>query len=355
MISLYIGATAGYSGKSLVCLGLGTQFAKDGFRFSYMKPIGKPTAQVGETLTDEDAIFIARALSLNEPLETICPIVVTQDMVVQAYRNKVEGLEEKLIQAHRKLSEDRDIMLIGGGSDLYEGAFLGLSGLYIAKNLLNTKVILIDRFTNEVCVDCILGVKEALGDRLLGVILNRVVPERIEYIQRRVIPFLSSKGIDTFGIIPYDQLLNAVTVKELSSALNAEILCSNDKLDELVENYTIGAMSVDKALKYFRQKKNKAVITGGDRPEIQLAALETSTKCIILTGNMYPNEIILAQAEEHHVPVMVAKDDTQATVEKVERIFGRIRVRDKRKVTRAVELVSQHIDFPVLYQKLGLT
>ena len=114
-------------------------------------------------------------------------------------------------------------------------------------------------------------------------------------------------------------------------------------------------MSVDKALKYFRQKKNKAVITGGDRPEIQLAALETSTKCIILSGNMYPSEIILAQAEEHHVPVMVAKDDTQATVEKVERIFGRIRVRDKRKVNRAVELVAQHVDFTVLYQKLGLS
>ncbi|MEW5802225.1 MAG: phosphotransacetylase family protein [bacterium] len=354
MISLYIGSTGGYSGKSLVSLGFGTRFARDGFRFSYMKPIGKPTAQVGESLTDEDAIFIARALSLSEPLETICPIVVTQDMVVQAYRNKAEGLEQKLLEAHRKLSEDRDIVLIGGGSDLYEGAFLGLSGLYIVKELLDTKVVLIDRFTNEVCVDCILGVKESLGDRLLGVILNRVAPERIEYVQRRIMPFLSSKGIDTFGIIPYDQLLNAVTVKELSAALNAEVLCCNERLDELVENYTVGAMSVDKALKYFRQKKNKAVITGGDRPEIQLAALETSTKCIVLSGNMYPSEIILAQAEEHHVPILVAKDDTLATVEQVERIFGRIRVRDKRKVSRAIELIDQHIDFPALYRKTGL-
>ncbi|MEW6381665.1 MAG: phosphotransacetylase family protein [bacterium] len=354
MISLYIGSTAGYSGKSMVCLGLGTRFARDGFHFSYMKPIGKPTAQVGDVITDEDAIFIAKALSLREPLDTICPIVVTQDMIVQAYRNKTEGLEGKLIEAHLKLSEGRDIMLVGGGSDLYEGAFLGLSGLYIAQKLLNTQVILIDRFTTEVCVDCILGVKEALKERLIGVILNRVAPERIEYVERRIAPFLSSRGIDTFGIIPYDQLLNAVTVKELGSTLNAEVLCCNDRLDELVESYTIGAMTVDRALKYFRQKKNKAVITGGDRPEIQLAALETSTKCIILTGNLYPSDLILVQAEEHNVPVMVAKDDTQATVEKVERIFGRIRVRDQRKVNRAVELIDQRIDFPLLYKKIGL-
>ena len=36
----------------------------------------------------------------------------------------------------------------------------------------------------------------------------------------------------------------------------------------------VGAMSVESALSYFRRKPNKAVITGGDRADIQLAALE---------------------------------------------------------------------------------
>lgn len=355
MISLYIGSTSGYSGKSMVCLGAGVRLAKDGFRFSYMKPIGKTIARVGEILTDEDAIFIERALSLNQPLDATCPIVITQDLVALAYRNKIQGLEEKIIEAHRRLSEDRDIVLIGGANDLNEGAFLGLSGLYIIKKLLNAKVLLIDQFTNEICVDCILGAAEALGDRLIGVVLNRVASEKIEYIQRRITPFLASKGIDVLGLIPYDTLLNSITVRELSDMLNAEILCSEDQLDELVENFSIGAMSVDKALTYFRQKKNKAVITGGDRPEIQLAALETSTKCILLTGNLYPNEIILAQAEERHIPVLVVKDDTLTTVEKTERIFGRLRVRDKRKMTRAIELVDEYINFPMLYKNLGLS
>lgn len=49
----------------------------------------------------------------------------------------------------------------------------------------------------------------------------------------------------------------------------------------MVEHLMIGAMDVDSALTYFRRKPNKAVITGGDRPDIQLAALETSTKCTI--------------------------------------------------------------------------
>jgi BioD-like phosphotransacetylase family protein len=39
----------------------------------------------------------------------------------------------------------------------------------------------------------------------------------------------------------------------------------------------VGAMSAENALSYFRRKAHKVVITGGDRPDIQLAALETST------------------------------------------------------------------------------
>ena len=56
---------------------------------------------------------------------------------------------------------------------------------------------------------------------------------------------------------------------------------------------------------YFRRKPNKAVITGGDRADIQLAALETSTRCLILTGNLYPSPAVLNRAEELCVPVLL--------------------------------------------------
>jgi len=59
----------------------------------------------------------------------------------------------------------------------------------------------------------------------------------------------------------------------------------------------VGAMNVDSALAHFRRQPNKAVITGGDRPDIQLAALETSTRCLILTGNLPPNPLIIGRAK----------------------------------------------------------
>ncbi|MGA1791701.1 MAG: phosphotransacetylase family protein [bacterium] len=354
MISLYIGSTTPYSGKSLLCMGLGKKFQKDGLSLSYLKPFGTSLTRVGDQITDEDAVFVERALSLDEPLEVLCPVVVTQDMIIQAYMGKMAGLEEKVLNAHKQLSQEKDLILIGGGKNIYDGAFLGLSGVSLIKKL-NAKVILIDKYEEDVCIDCILAARESLGERLIGVIMNRVSRDSEGCLRRRAVPFLERKGIPVLGILPYDSVLTAVKVKELSDILNGRIICCEDRTEDLVESFSVGAMNVDSALKYFRAKKNKAVITGGDRSDIQLAALQTSTKCIILTGDLYPNEIIINQAEERHVPIMIVTKDTLSTIEECERVLGRMRIRDERKLKRAVDLVKERIDFERIYEKLELS
>jgi hypothetical protein len=125
-------------------------------------------------------------------------------------------------------------------------------------------------------------------------------------------------------------------------------------VDELVEHLMVGAMSVESALSYFRRKPNKAVITGGDRPDIQLAALETSTKCVILTGNLHPSPIILGRAEEVGVPMVLVRQDTLTAVEVIERFFGKTRFHLEKKVRRFDEMLADRFDYERLYTVLGL-
>ena len=124
--------------------------------------------------------------------------------------------------------------------------------------------------------------------------------------------------------------------------------------DELVEHMLVGAMSVESALSYFRRKPNKAVITGGDRADIQLAALETSTRCLILTGNIYPSPAVINRAEELCVPVLLTRLDTLATIEIIENFFGKSRFQQPQKVERFSELMGEHFDFAGLYKALGV-
>lgn len=352
MKSLYVGSITPYSGKSLLCLGLGRQFENDGLKIGYLKPFGANLTRVGDEIIDEDAVFIEKALSLEEPLNMLCPVTLNQDLIVNIYKGEIGDLQEKVLTAYKKLSRGKDLILIGGGKNIFDGCSFGLSGIYLVKTL-NAKAILVDKYEDDMCVDFILSAKELLGDNLIGIVMNRIPMENEACIKDRIMPFLEKRGIPILGILPYDSMLNSVTVEELRDVLNGKIICCEDKLNELVENFSIGAMNVDSALKYFRIKKNKAVITGGDRSDIQLAALETSTKCLILTGDLFPNEIIINYAEQRQIPIMIVKNDTFETIEKCEHLLGRIRIRDRRKVERAVEMVKR-IDFESIYDKLGM-
>jgi len=150
MITLYIGSTTPYSGKSLLCIGLGRQFEDDGLKISYLKPLGTNLTKVNDQITDEDAFFIEKVLALDEPLEVLCPVVVTQDMIIQAYKNRIEGLEERILRAHNRLSENKDLILIGGGRNLYDGSYLGLSGMSLIKRM-DARVIIIDKYEDDPC------------------------------------------------------------------------------------------------------------------------------------------------------------------------------------------------------------
>ena len=110
----------------------------------------------------------------------------------------------------------------------------------------------------------------------------------------------------------------SVRISELANCVHGEILSCTEKAEELVESLMVGVMCVDPSPLYFNQKSNKAVITRGDRYDIQLGALETSTKCLILTGGTKPRPNIIQRAEEKGVPVLLVEKDTPATLEKLE-------------------------------------
>ena len=348
-----MGSTSGYTGKTLVTMGLGYQFQKDGLKIGYMKPVGILPLKVDDTLTDHDAWRIYRSLELKDPLFEICPIVLTQELAVKSYLKDVKGLLPKIVKSFDHLSKNKDIMLIGGYGSIYTGSFLDLQGLKVIKRL-DSKVVIVVKYEGEYIADYVLQAKKDLKERFLGVILNKITREYMKSVDDYVKPFFKRKGIDILGVLPHDPILGSITVEELNEMLGGKVLCCHDRLDNLVENFLIGAMQVDKASEYFKKTRNNAVIVGGDRADIQLSALESGSVCLIMTGELYPSEIIIAKAEEKNVPLLVVREDTYSIAKKLEKLSVRLRLRDKAKVERGMNLVSGNVDFSLLYKKLGL-
>lgn len=353
MKSLFVLSTRPYAGKNVVAVGIGLKLKEQGIKVGYFKPLGVFPTKVGDILTDQDVLFFSETLSLNDPLESLCPIVLDEAMLEKIYKNNIRGLDKKVASAFKKISGNKDLVLVVGIGSIHSGNFLGLSEADII-NKLGSKAILVDTpepYDFE-SIDQCLRCRKKLGDKLIGVVFNRVSPPLVDYIKGKVVPFLKKRQIETLGVIPEDTVLGAVTVGELKDALTGKLICCADKEGELVEHFLIGAMNVESALSYFRKVANKVVITGGDRSDIQLAALETSTKCLILTGDLYPDDIIVSKAQERGVPIMVVPFDTLKTVDKFETIVGHLSLRNKSKAQRAKELIGEKIDLSKVMESL---
>jgi len=230
---------------------------------------------------------------------------------------------------------------------------VGVSTPAIA-DLLDAPVLLVDRPEDADLPEAILAVAPLLGKRLCGIVLNAVEESQLLFARDRLVPFLEGRSLPVLGIIPHDPGLSSVTVADVVDALSGTVLSAEDHVDDAVESFMVGAMGQEKALRFFRRKARKAVITGGDRADVQLAALETDTRCIILTGNMPPSSVVLARAEELGVPMVLVDTDTLTAVEKMEALLGRIRIHDTVKAARLRALFEENVDLNRLFAAFGI-
>lgn len=355
MKSLYITGAERYSGKTATCLALGLRMQVDGFRVGYLKPVSLQPWRIGNMTTDEDAAYVKEVLHLtSEPWE-LSPVVITPEFLRQRLVDAdPEDLMQKVVESFEQVSQDKDVMIIEGGGSLREGYVVGLPTVEVVKKL-GSKALVIAKYREEVrMLDDVLSTQTRLGETFLGITINRVPDDAFDFVVNIAVPFLEKKNVRVFGVLPEVRGLSALTVGELISLLEAEVLTKYQRTDALVENLTVGAMTAEAALSRFRRSSNKAVITGGDRTDIQLAALETSTTCLILTGNLRPSPLVIKQAEEFGIAVLLVRTNTMETIEQIERFFGKTRLGQASKLKQFQALLDNHLDKDRLYDALEL-
>jgi hypothetical protein len=355
MVGLYIGSTTGYSGKNLLAMAMGLKFRKEGYKVGYMKPVGAVPHMSDNLPGDADATFIQGVLGLDQNPQKVTPVLVTRDFTIKAFSEDTGDLMPDIAESYAELSEDKDIMIIGGsGSYLSSGTYCGVSGPAVCRTL-GAKTILVDRYNNnELRYDYVLRTKADLGDDLLGVVFNDVPEHYMDELKEVIVPFLERRGVKVLGVIPRDPLMGAIKVSDLAERLFGKIISAHAKVDRVVENFLIGTMQVENFMTHFRRHKNSAVIVGGDRADVQLVALEGNCPCLILTGNLYPNDIILTRSEVLEIPVIVVRDDTFTVAKKMEAIQDSYKLRDMIKINHGAELVNAELDYDYINEKLGL-
>ncbi len=344
-----IGSTRAGSGKSATILGLTYHLQAKGYKVGYGKPIGTfTTKELPESAehSEADVDFIQKTLNL--PSSLLRPTLLNLDRA--ALQRRLSG-EDKAdysnkLEEYKKIIEG-DLVLLEAPANTAEGTIFGLSLEQMANNL-DAPILLVMRFGSLLVVDHILMAKNRFGDRLLGVVINDIPNDQYETAIEILHPYLEEQGIPVFALMPENRTLRSVSVSELIDQLGATILSCPENIDlskVMVEELKIGAMDVNSAQSYFRKSYNKAVITGSSRIDLQFAALETSTNCLILTGRPYISDDVAHKAMELGVPVLAVSKDTLSTVSIIESCLGQVRLHEGIKVTSICDMMGKHFNF----------
>ncbi len=356
---LLIGSCESFSGKSALVLGIAKKLLEQKIKVRIGKPLAtcieltNLPSMAYEGLIDDDVKFIGSTLDIEE--ENLIPSVGLLDNISAekriANKDLIPGKGFEQIEA---LVDDdfEGLNILEAAGSLCEGMIYGLNLPQLAERL-NAKVLIVNLWEDSKSVDALLDAKKQLGEHFAGAVLNAVEPEEVEKIKNKIIPSLRDLDIDVFGVMPKSPLLRSVTVGELIRRLDAQVICCPEKEQLLVETLSIGAMGVNSAMEFFRRRRNMAVVTGADRTDIQLAALEASTQCLILTGIGEPLSQLIHRAEELEVPILKVELDTLASVEIIEQAFGHVRIHESIKASYAIQLVQENVSLKRVFEKIN--
>ena len=351
MRSLYIASTGDGGGKTTVAVGLGLALRRRGLAVGYFKPVGVASRRAADPRVDDDAALAAEVLELDESLDEICPVVLGDDLMHEVLGGGGIDAMGRVRSAYERLAAGKDLVICEGLGEVWQGRFLHASGLDIVRRL-ELRTLLVARYAGARLLDDVLYVRDVLEERLAGVVFTVVPTGRLELVEREYATFLAAGGIECLGLLAADSRLSAVTVADIALALGGTYVSGEEHADTAVESYLVGAMSPEHALRYFERTAGKAVVVGGDRAEVVLAALETSTAAVVLTGGHVPGAAVLARAQEHGVPVVSVADDTGVACEGIRRLFGRLGVHGRRKVDLIETAVSAALDVERLQELL---
>ncbi|HOV78975.1 MAG TPA: phosphotransacetylase family protein [Bacillota bacterium] len=349
MKSLYIMGTPS-SGKTVVALGLAQKLRQEGLKVGYFKPIADGRKLDGKT--DMDAVLMKEVLGLAAPLDKIAPAMAGPFYLSAqaALKDAVENIEEAFVE----VSKGADIVIVDGALSIDILGSFGLDCVSLSKKI-GSSALLVLKVENDYSLDNAIFLNRHLaleGIPVLGTIFSNVPRPLYSKTEGVYRPILEKAGYKTLGVFPTRPEIAAPTVGEYYEMLGGEVLAAHDRMNLLVEDVVVGAMTMASALTYLRRAANKAVVLGGDRADLALAALETSTSVLILTGGLYPDVKVVARAEEMKVPVILVHYDTYTTIEKIGQVSRHIKPSDKESIGVALENIVSYCDWQYILKNI---
>ena len=360
---VFVAATQQNDGKTTTSLGLFSALRRKFGRIGFIKPVGQRFVDIEGQRIDEDSVLINETFGVQTPLEAMSPIAVEPDFTRRYIEDaNHEFLVKRIQHSFDRAAWEKDFVIIEGTGHAGVGSVFDLSNARVA-HLLGSKVILvtkggIGRPIDEVALNMALFEKE--GVEVVGVVLNKILPAKFEYVRDFARRGLARLGIELLGAIPDEPLLANATLGQIRQTIKGTFINAKEKSRRRVKRVIIGAMNSTHVMEHFQP--GTLVITPGDREDVILAALSTSTLSegdsmaiagLVLSGDLLPHQSVLDLLANSVVPVISSPLDSYTVASGIHSMTVKTLPGDVEKIDKIQALIDRYVDTDRLLEKLA--
>ena len=359
---VYVAATRQDDGKTTCCLGLYAALERKFPRIGYIKPVGQRFVEVAGKKVDEDSVLVSDTYDVNLPIEAMSPIAVDR-MFTRNYlkEGNLAEMKETIVSAFNRVAWEHDFVIIEGTGHAGVGSVIDLSNAQVAK-LLGSKVVIVTtggvgRPVDEVSLNLALFEKE--GVEVIGVVLNKVLPSKIEGLRPWAERAFAKMKLPILGVIPYLGELRRPILSQVAKELGGEFLSGESFKRRRVRSIAIGAMTAARIKEQLGA--GSLLITPGDREDLLLAVLENQPKRttdsklagILLTDGLKPQAGLLRMMNDKGIPSVAVAADSYSVTAKIERMTVKTDPGDQEKIKVIQKTVADHLDVEAILRKIG--
>lgn len=356
---IYIAATRMNDGKTTTSLALFAALRSITEKVGFIKPVGQRFVEVEGHQIDEDSILLNQIFDVKTPIHAMSPIAIhhtfTREYLDNPSANHSE-LIDKMCRAFDRAAFERDYIIIEGTGHAGVGAVFDLSNADVAKHL-NAKVIIvarggIGRPIDEIALNK--AVFEAAGVEIIGAIINKVEPDKMEMVEKYCRIALQRMHIPLLGCIPHENKLTQPNLKQIVDETNGRWLNGKSTGSEnRINNVIIGAMAAKGLVEHL--DPGVLIITPGDREDIILSVITSESigegktiAGIILTRNILPHPKLMEMFSKTNIPVVLCSDDSYKVALRIHNMTVKTQPSDVDKIPIIKDLITRNIDLKVI-------
>ena len=352
--NIFVAATSQHVGKTTSTLGLVSSFMKKGLKVGYCKPVGQKFLDLQNLRVDKDTILFADLINFDIVPEVHSPVILGPGATEMYLDNPAQvNLEEILLNAAHELSKNNELVIYEGTGHPGVGSVANVSNAQVAR-LLNAGVVMVVEGGIGSTID-MLNMTTALFREenvpIIGVIVNKVIPDKMEKVRHYVGRWLESRGLPLLGLMPYEKSLAYPLIRSVAEAVKGVVTYNADYVDNKVESILAGSLIDLKELKS-SQDLLLVVATRSINEAIRkiefMAAQHGIKNCplsgIVATGEGQMDRHTLKYIEQNNLPLIRSDIDTYGAVLRISKIEVKINRSTPWKIKKAIDLIENNVD-----------